>query len=210
MDIETISKMVALVVAIAGVGWRMLDFIYSNKSRLREEYKFARDFFEDLTSQRALHPFVIEKGYHAISGTTAIKGEEVAYILTLENSAQFLRDFVLSRKYLDYLNSAEYSQIVFARKYQNRWSRTWRKGIYFSGYVVFAFSALSPLVLATTLAFQSKQLFGFLAFTLPVFGWLAFDAIRSFARIYRGEKLVASQQKYMKKVVLSPPVRRRD
>lgn len=129
MDIETFAKIVTALVAIFGAGKALYEAIAGNKSRLREEYKFARDFLTEVDSEKNLHPFAVEKGYQAIAGTASIKSEEVAYILTLENSARCLRDFVLSRKYIEHLNTAGNLQIAFADKYRRPWSRTWRKAV---------------------------------------------------------------------------------
>lgn len=202
MDIETLGKFIAAAVAIFGVGRALYEIISGNKPKLRDEYKFARDFFEDLASKKTLHPFAIEKGYQAIAGTTAIKSDEVAYILTLENPARCLRDFVLSRKYIEHLNTTGDLQITFAKKYKSGWSRNWRKFVYMTAYVLFAYGTLSPLVHAEQLGLQPKSLLTLLAFTLPLFGFIAWNSIRSFARIYRGEKLIENQQKHTKRIVL--------
>ncbi len=202
MDIETIGKIIATAVAVFGAGRALYEIISGNKPKLRDEYLFARSFFDDLASKKELHPFAIEKGYHAIAGTTAIKGEEVAYILTLENSTRCLQDFVLSRKYIEHLNTTGDLQIAFTKRYQRPWSRTWRKLVHMTTYAIFAFGAMAPLLLAQPLGLQPKSLFTLFAFTLPVGGFIAWTSLQSFARIYRGEKLVENQQKHTRRIVL--------
>lgn len=209
MDIELVLKVIGAVAAVFGVGRALYEIISGNKPKLRDEYKFARDFLDDLSTKKDLHPFVIEKGYHAIAGTTAIKGEEVAYILTLENSARCLRDFVLARKYIEHINTTGDLQIAFSGKYKSAWSRRWRKYIYVTGYSVFAFAALSPLLLNGPMAINAKAMFALLAFTLPVFGLLAWNSLQSFVQIYRGEKLVENQQKHTKRIILPSSVARK-
>lgn len=193
MDIETIAKIVAAGFAIFQVGKALYEIASGNKPKLRDEYRFARDFLDDLASKKDLHPFAVEKGYQAIAGTTTIKGEEVAYILTLENPVRCLRDFVLSRKYIEHINTTGDLQIAFTRKYQNPWARSWRKFVYVTAYVIFAFGAVLPLLLGKPLGLQPKPVFILFAFTLPVCGFVAWSSLQSFARIYRGEKLVESQ-----------------
>jgi len=113
-----------------------------------------------------------------------------------------LRDFVLSRKYLEHLDTTGDLKIAFIKKYQGQYSRSWRKVWYLSTYVIFAFGAFAPLPVAKLLGVQPQPFFALFVFTLPSFSFFAWNSIKSFTRIYRGEKLVNNQEKYKKRIVI--------
>ncbi|RFA30004.1 hypothetical protein CAI21_07220 [Alkalilimnicola ehrlichii] len=115
MNIELIIKVVLAAVAVIGLWPILYGIIAGKKIRLREEYRFAKEFLDDLASGRQMHPYALEKGCQAIAGTTAIKAIEVQYILTLENPASCLRDFVLARSYLEHLETAGDLKITFSK-----------------------------------------------------------------------------------------------
>lgn len=202
MEIETIVKVATALVAIVGIGRHLYDVISGNKPKLRDEYRFARDFLSDVEKAGYLHPFALEKGYHAIAGTTNIRSQEVAYLLTLDDPAKCLRDFVLSRKHTELLNITGDLKIGFAKKYQKNWSRKWRKYLYICSYAMFAFGAIAPLLFAKSFGFQPKPLLSLIVFTLPVFGFIAWSSLKSFASIYRGERLIENQNTHTRRIVI--------
>ena len=188
MQVEIVIKLIGVVAAIFSLGKIIYDITTGQKSRLREEYKFARVFFEDLKNNPNLHPFALEKGYQAIVGSTAVKVEEIAYLLSLKNPGQCLHDYFLSKKYLQKLNPSESRQLNFSKKYSSPLSRNLRKGVCLVLYVIFACIAISPL-------FFSKY-FRFLVITLPTFGYYALASLKISIKIYRGEQLVKNQEKH--------------
>lgn len=103
MNFETIIKIIGLIAAIIGAAKIIYEITTGRKSHLREDYKFAKEFLEDLKNNPNLHPFAVEKGYHAIAGSEIIDSEEISYILLLKNPGKSLRDYILSKKYLQIL-----------------------------------------------------------------------------------------------------------
>lgn len=202
MDIETIVKLITVLLGIVGAAKVIFDLSSGSKAKLRDEYRFAKEFLKDLTQDPKLHPLAIEKGYYAIAGTTAIKSKEIEYILSLENPDKYLKDYTLSRKYLEHLGTNESTRIDFARKYKKAWARTWRKIIYLLIYVIGALIAMSPFLLQQLLSAEIKQVLMFSAITIPTFGFFAFDSLRSFIKIYRAEALVKSQNKHTKLILV--------
>ena len=136
MQLETIIKIITTIVAIVGVGKTFYEMRTGNKSRLREEYKFAKDFLEELNNNPNLHPFALEKGYQAIAGSTTVSTKEIAYLLSLKNPGKCLNDYLLGKQYLSKLNTDSDFQLYFSKKYSTLWSRKWRKGLYFALYFV--------------------------------------------------------------------------
>ncbi len=92
MEIETIIKILSVTIAIPGASKIIYDISTGSKSQLREEYKFAKEFTEEIKNNPTLHPFAVEKGYHAIAGSTTLGSQEVAYLLSLKNPGQCLRN----------------------------------------------------------------------------------------------------------------------
>jgi hypothetical protein len=204
MDTETIFKFFGAMAAIIGAGRVIYDITVGNKSRLREDYKFAKEFLHDLKESPDLHPFAVEKGYQAIAGSTALKTEEIAYLLSLENPGKCLKDYVLSKEHLQHLNTSGDLQLFFAEKYSTPWARTWRKALYLTLYLVLSLAALSPLIMVKAGITKPIQLVTLLAFTITIFGYYAWVSLKAFARIYRGEQLVQNQKKHTRKILLPP------
>jgi hypothetical protein len=196
MQFETIVKIISAIVAVAGVGKIIYDVTTGNKSRLREDYKFAKEFLEDLKNNPDLHPFAVEKGYQAIAGSKFISAEEVSYLLSLKNPNKCLNDYLLSRKYLQKLDTNGDLYLAFSNKYSSPLSRNLRKGVFFTLYVCFALISIVPIFV--------PQYFRFIVITLPGFGYYAFASLDVYIRIYRGEQLVKNQQKHTSTLHLLP------
>ncbi len=89
-----------MFIPLAIVVWmKYSEFRLARHGRLREEYRFAREFLTDLMSPAGMHPFVRRKGYQAIAGDTRLSAAEIEYLLNLDDGARALKDYVLGRKY---------------------------------------------------------------------------------------------------------------
>ena len=200
MNIEIILKSVGAFVGIIGAGRIIYEILNGHKSKLREEYIFAKSFIQDL-ADKEMHPFLREKGFQALAGTTEVNAEDVDYILTLENPAQSLSDYVFSRQYLGTIRKTGKYKIDFSLKYESNWSRSWRKIVYLVLYVFYAALAISPFLLAKPMHASAVQMFTYSLFTIPLLGFLAIDSLKSFTKIYRSELLVKNQLQRAKKIV---------
>jgi hypothetical protein len=202
VEIETAVKIITVIFGIIGAAKIIFDLSSGSKIKLREDYRFAKEFLKDLIQEPKLHPLAIEKGYYAIAGTASIKSKEIEYILSLENPDRCLKDYTLSRKYLEHLGENESTKIDFAIKYKKSWARTWRKIIYVTMYVLGGFAAMSPFLLQQFLNIETKQVLVFSALTIPIFGLFAFDSLRSFIKIYSAESLVKNQNKHTRLILV--------
>jgi hypothetical protein len=195
MEFEIILKIIGAIVAVSSTGKIFYDVTTGRKSRLREDYKFAKEFLEDIKNNPDLHPFAVEKGYHAIAGSVALKSEEVAYLLSLKNPGKCLNDYVLSRKYLRAINIDGDFRLEFSKKYSSLLSRRIRKIFYISLYAIFGIIALAPIF--------APSKFAILFFiTLPGFGYYALFFLNLYIQIYRGEQLVNNQKRHTQKILL--------
>lgn len=202
VEIETIFKLVTATLGIFGVARIIYEFSTGSKNKLREEYRFAKEFLRDIAQEPKLHPLAIEKGYYAIAGTTSIKSKEIEYILSLENPDTCLKDYVLSRQYLEHISKNGNFKVEFSQKYKSDFSRNWRKTVHVLIYFFGSLIALSPFLLFKPLGLNINQFMGLTVITIPVFGFFAFDSLKSFIKIKRGEKLVISQSKHTKLIIV--------
>jgi hypothetical protein len=196
MENETIFKIIGAIVAVIGAGKVINDITIADKSRLREDYKFAKEFLEEIDSNPNLHPLVVERGYHAIAGTKSLGSGEISYLLSLKNPGQCLYDYKLARKYLQTINTDDGNlRIEFAKKHDRPQCRKVKKGFYLCIYLFFALIAFSPLFL------PSKYVLT-IFITLPGFGYYAYLSLTSYIKIYRGEQLIDNQKSHTQRIFL--------
>ncbi len=194
MQPETIFKTITAIFAIVGVGKTFYEMRTGNRSRLREEYKFAKDFLEELNNNPNLHPFALEKGYQAIAGTTIVSTEEMNYLLSLKNPSKCLKDYLDGKEYLNKLDAHSDCKFNFKKKYSTFWSRRWRKSLYFIVYFVSFCLAIAPFFL--------PQSFHLLIITMTVYGFCAFCFLDRAGKISSAERLINNQQKYLSHIQL--------
>ena len=196
MNFEYIARACTLVIGGFASAKIYHEIMVGRQSRMRDEYKFAKEFFVDLNSNPGINPFLREKGYQAIAGDKDLTANEISYLLTLQNPALALRDYVFGREYLEHLSNVENLQIVFKGKYQEPISRNWRKYTYIFFYAVF-YSMSVALFFVPKTTFSTFDDFLFLTFIcLVVFGPIAWLFLREAERIKRAETLVKRQDKH--------------
>jgi hypothetical protein len=198
---DLIFKAVTVIIGAIGA-WKVIyELSIGRRGRMREEYKFAKEFL-DQVKDGGMHPFVREKGFQAIAGDARLRGEEVEYLLSLEEPARALKDYVIGRPYLEHVGG-EMVSIRFKGKYQRTWYRKFR--LYSSGslYVVLVLLAFSPLFLSKTMFKEPGQLLTALIVCFVAFVPNAWSALDSSMRIYRAGELVRNQRKYTQKIVLA-------
>ena len=196
VGLDDAVKLVGAVIGVITAGKVIYDLAVSRKARLRDDYKFAKEFFDTLEKSPRPHPLVVERGYHAIAGDSSLTVKEAEYLLSLENPNSALRDYVLAREYLEHLPESGHSEIRFKRKFSTQWSRRWRRGFYLFLYFVCALMALSPMFFLVD--FSANLGAGFLLVVVfgAAFGIPAFNAVKEYGRLYRGEKLVNEQRRH--------------
>lgn len=208
MDYDLVFKGITLLLGVVGAAKIIYEFSMGRKSRMRDEYKFARDFLSDVKANKDLHPFLKDKGYQAIAGDDQISGVEIEYLLSLASPEKALRDYVLGRFYLDHVPHSGNLQIQFKKKFRIKWARRWRMYTYITLYAIFAFIAFSPLVFFSYLGMSLGDSLIAVIISLTVFGSYAWFALQAGAKIYRAEKLVAHQNKHTQKIFLPELIRK--
>lgn len=205
MEYDFVWKAGTLLFGVIGAGKILYDLSLGKRSRMRDEFNFAKAFLDVVRSDPNLHPYLREKGYAAIAGDANLSADQVEYLLTLLKPERALRYFVLGRPYLDHLPDSGDLQIEFKPKYRKIWSRKWRLYLYLGLYFVLAFASFSPLVFSS---FLGLNITGILGLTIMSSGTClpsALLAMKSAIRIDRAEKLVENQHKHTQRVLLSDP-----
>jgi hypothetical protein len=193
MDVALVIKVILALAAMAGVAKIIYEFSAGGKLRLKDEYRFAKEFLNELSSNEKLHHLAIERGYYALAGTSSIKVSEIKYLISLTSPDRRLKDYVLSRKYVELKQRS--NRIDFRDKYKSGFSRVWRKIVFVSVYFVGSCLAFSPLLLIKPFGLEPKFMLLILV-TLPCFGFFAVDSMRGFVKIVRGEALVKEQEEH--------------
>ena len=199
MEIENILKLLSPVGVIAGVAKIIYEHSSSSKHKLRDDYRFAKDFLKDMEHPDGLHHLAVQRGYYALAGTTSINVTDIAYLISLENPDKSLKDYALARNYVEF--NAKLNRVVYRPKVKSKFSRRWRQTAHFSAYFIFAYLSISPLILPSYYNLGSHFMWLAIA-TFPVFGFFAFQTLRSFIRIQRGEALVNEHKKHTTLIII--------
>lgn len=199
MEIENILKLVSPLGVIAGVAKIIYEHSSGSKHKLRDDYRFARDFLKDREHPDGLHHLAVQRGYYALAGTTSINVTDIAYLISLENPDKSLKDYALARNYVEF--NAKLNRVVYRPKVKSKFSRRWRQTAHFSAYFIFAYLSISPFILPGYYNLGSHFMWLATA-TFPGFGFFAFQTLRSFIKIQRGEALVNEQKKHATLIIL--------
>lgn len=201
-----IASGVATAATVVGGGRVLYKWLAGEKSKLIQDYEFAKAFLHELASNPNLHPYVREKGYQALTGRAGLDDTEVVeYILTLEKPERCLRDYMLSKGLLEQVETSGNLRLSFKRWYhQDPTVRKWLSRLLASTYFVCALVALAPLALALPFDISGKRIILLLLITLPTFGYVALSALFAFAKLVRGERLVERQLQHTVRQFIPP------
>lgn len=196
LDLEQILKIGAFVLSALVTVKVLIEFLRSRQGRLREEYKFAREFFEHLRQEPQLHPFLKQKGDQAIAGDPSLTAAEIEYLLTLQDSSMAMKNYVLGRRYLEHHSTAGHSQVVFKKKYSKPWVTSVLQRYYYAQYFFLYLLAFSPLLASSIAAYFNARTAVALAVSVVIFLPTAIYSLLAAIKIGRAKELVASQATY--------------
>jgi hypothetical protein len=208
MDIEAFCKLAMVAVGVAGNVKFLYDLWTGKRGRLRDEYKFAKEFLAD-AMDKSMHPYLRAKGYKALAGDERLTADEVEYLLTLKDSEQALKDYVLGRPYLNLLSQVGNLQIEFQEKYRNPWMRFARKILFFVAYCLLSLLASLPIIFSKSVSNHPTTVLVATAVTFTFFGPYAVLSLKASIRIHRAEKLRSNQKAHTQLLVVEPVSRSR-
>jgi hypothetical protein len=202
MDIDVIVKVATFALGVIGTGKLFYDLAIGKRTRMRDEYKFAKEFLEDHSKNPKMHPFLRELGYRAIAGDERLTAEEVEYLLSLANPDRALKDYVMGRPYLAHLPTAGNLKVNFREKFRKAFPRKWRQVSYLILYVLFSTLALGPFLFSKFLFKDIREMFLVSSFSVVVFGPYAWYSLQAAARVHRAERLVENQAHHTQSISL--------
>ncbi|AMV48523.1 hypothetical protein [Paraburkholderia caribensis] len=194
MDIDLIVKPVTVLFGAYGAAKVYYELSLGKVTRMREQYRFAKEYFADIKSGEANHPFLREKGLQAIIGDERLHANDIKYLLRLKEPAKAIEYFALGKRYLQLRRSGEDEAIEFRRPYRGEWSRRWRKQTFLGLYGISAFVGYGPIAFSKYLFSSQQSLLTACALTIPVGSYYAWMALKAAVRINRAESLVKSQE----------------
>lgn len=186
-----ITQILAIVGSVFALYKVVNEFVSSRSLRLLDEFKCIREFIDDLKPDT--HPFVIEKWFRTITGDATLTAKEIIYLLSLPFPSLALKEYSISRKYVELKESTLNDKvvIVFRKKYTHG-KRKFVKFMSFINYIVFATLAFVPITFAKEI-FRSNWQSGVVAILMSMlsFGPLAISSMLEYIRVRKGEELVA-------------------
>jgi hypothetical protein len=136
-----------LIGAIFTIAKVRFELSNGKQSQRREEYKFAKDFLEEIKNNPDMPLFAKEKGYKAIAPDKQpgiglrdkLGAKEIEYLLSLPKPELALQNYILGRHYLENIFDNEIfhnetPKIAFKKKYKVYWSRGLCKNTFFALY----------------------------------------------------------------------------
>ncbi|MDW1754047.1 hypothetical protein R7D64_14075 [Vibrio sp. Vb2535] len=198
MDLLILVKVVPIIVGIFGIGRVIYELISGVKDKLREEYKFAKEFLDNSNIDK-LHPFTREKGYQAIAGSSQVTQKEIEFILSLSNPVQRLKDFKNSRQLFENMEANGDFKLVYKKRYQFNTYRNVIKGWYLLCYGILAFMAASPFIFPEWFGQQGMLA---LVITIPSFGFYSVLSLISYGKLKAAERLIDHVKHHTDNIVL--------
>lgn len=146
------------------------QFILTRKNNYREEYKFVKSFFDDITANPKMHQFAKHKGYQAVIGRQDMSSEAIEYLMSIPGSAGRIDDYVRSRSYLKHTISDGIINFEFAGAvlFATASRRKFWKIFYFILFCLSYSFAFFPMILASFLRLNLRDTISILAVTVPV------------------------------------------
>jgi hypothetical protein len=193
MDLEPLYKLAPVVMGAYGAAKVYVDMSSGRLSRMREQYRFAKEYFADKADGLADHPFLREKGLQAIIGDDRLAANDIEYLLLLKEPAKAIKYYELGRQYLQLSVKGAEHIIEFRTRYRSSWSRWWRKWGYFGLYGLCVFVVFGPAIFSKQLFSNHQGILSASAITIPIGSFYAWMALKAATRVSRAEALCRSQ-----------------
>lgn len=200
MDTEPLLKVggaFAALASSAAVVWRLYkDLTKARTEQLREQYRFARDYFID-RKNRELGPYEQAAGLHALVEDTSADAETIEFVLSFPQPHAAIAMYRLGRRNLEFQRTASPSRLAFKRSIGTRGKRKFRLlclgVLYFGAYSL----AFTPLLLV--LFGKLSPSFGASMFVLSVLLFLPICvfALRTASSLRAAVRLAQSQARWL-------------
>lgn len=196
MDIETLVKIGGLAVGAfssAFATWKIFfEMLRGKKNTLRDEYRFAKEFFDYAESDR-VHPYISQLGYLALAGDAKAGCVEIAYAISLPSPRTALRDYLSGRSCVEYYSTSSPPGFVFKASYKSPAKRAVLRWWYIIGYFVTYMAGWVPLLLVASKLVSAGVGLPFLVFTATTFFPLSYLSLKGASKLSGAESLIRWQ-----------------
>lgn len=198
MDVEQLIKIVGVLITAfigpAGLWLSTRQYFLGTQAAYREEYKFAKMFFEDLEKNPKMHAFARQKGYQAIAGSQNLPASVIKHLMSLFDPVLALQDYILSKSYLSHTPGPSKRQLSFsAGLISTHKRRQFCSVSYFVGFVIFYIAGFSPFYLWVFGEISPRLATVLSVLTLPIGLFLAIVFGREFRQLRGAMRLVKNQ-----------------
>jgi len=193
-----VAPIITTIVFSASTLWLAIkQNLDGNKNARREEYKFAKIFFDDLKANPEMHPFARKKGFQAIGRNQDLPPSVIEHLMTFHDPVAALNDYEASRGYLQNAEEPESLQLSFAGG--SLWSTEKRRKFISVAYlicaIIFYFLAFTPWFLLVTGKISMPVAINLIIVLLPIGITIAVIAAREFIQLRRAMRLIQAQSR---------------
>lgn len=207
MDADLLSKWVPIASSIFFAGatlWLGIrQYFLVDKTALREEYKFAKNFFEEFNEnpqdpsaplRLPMHAFARQKGFQAIAGSSRIKPSVVQHLMSFIDPVSSLQDYSIGKSFLTYSPANTQQQFDFTgwtvATPRRRKLFLW---MLFGFFLVSYMMAASPYFLWSLALLPASKALALALFTVPVFGYFALISLFTSRQLNAAKRLIEAQ-----------------
>lgn len=79
------------------------QFSLGAKTAYREEYKFAKSFFDDLKASPHMHKYALHKGYQAVSGNRSLPTVVLEFLMQTQDPVKAVNNYASSKSYIEHV-----------------------------------------------------------------------------------------------------------
>jgi hypothetical protein len=199
MDTDQWIKIIPIVTTIgfgASTLWLSIkQQLDGNKKARREEYKFAKDFFDDLNENPEMHLFARKKGFQANGRSQYLPPAIIEHLMKFRDPVTALEDYEISKGYLQKTESAGLLELSFGRTFL--WSTEKRRKLIGTAYLtcglIFYLLAFAPWFLLTIGKISMPVAINLTIVSMPRGITVTVIAAREFIQLRRAIRLIHAQ-----------------
>lgn len=172
----------------------VLRHLEGTKSARRDEYNFAKKFFDELKQEPAMHPFARKKGFQAISRDQNIPFEVIDHLMNIKDPVDALKFYEDSKGYLQHTKVDGKVKIAFKGKSVSAEKKAKNMSyVFMMGASLCYTITFTPWILSAAKLISTSTAFGT---TCVIFLPLAYgfvNCLREFTQIRRAMNLLELQ-----------------